>query len=145
MKTLFNLLAVAFFLCAARTQCSAMISVEDVSQERAKELGVTFRTHTNGEAGIRVWMEFKLKGELQKITYVELQVGDGPERIVSGHLRVSNPDPATASVNFSAFPAYLSKSTLMIVVYNGPRGDVGYQFKVKDFIEPPKQGAPGNH
>jgi hypothetical protein len=135
MKTLFNVLAMVFFLCAARTQCGAMISVEDVSKERAKELGVTFRSHTNGQAGIQVWMEFKSKGELQKITYVELQVGDGPERIVSTHMRVSNPDPASASVNFSAFPAYLSKSTLMIVVYYGPRGDVGYQFKMKDFIE----------
>jgi hypothetical protein len=139
MKTLFTLLSVVFLLCAGRTQCQAMISVEDVSQARARELGVTFRTHTNGQAGMQVWMEFKLKGELQKITYVELQVGDGPERIASAHLRVSNPDPASASVNFSAFPAYLSKSTLMIVVYNGPRGDVGYQFKVKDFIEPEKR------
>jgi hypothetical protein len=138
MKPLFHLLAVTLFLCAARTQCSAMISVENVSNARAKELGVTFRTHTNGQAGIRVWMEFKLKGELQKITYVELQVGDAPERMVSAPLHVSNPDPASASVNFSAFPAYLSKSTLMIVVYYGPRGDVGYRFKVKDFIEPEK-------
>jgi hypothetical protein len=138
MKALFTLLTLLFLLCAARTQCSAMISVENVSKERARELGVTFRSATNGQAGIQVWMEFKLKGELQKITYVELQVGDGAERMVSTHMRVSNPDSASASANFSAFPAYLSKSTLMIAVYNGPRGDVGYQFKVKDFIEPEK-------
>jgi hypothetical protein len=135
MKALLTLLTTVLLLTAARTQCAAMISVEDVSKERAQELGITFRTNTNGQAGIRVWMEFKLKGELQKITYVEMRVGDTQEQIVSAHLRVSNPDSASASVNFSAFPQYLSKSTLMIVVYNGPRGDVGYQFKVKDFIE----------
>ncbi len=135
MKTTINLLILTFLLLGASSQCFALIPIEDVSKERAKELGVTFRTNTDGQAGIRVWMEYKPKGELQKVTYVELQIGEGEEQIASASLQVSNPNFESASVNFSTFRKFLPKSTLMIVVYMGPKGDVGYRFKVKDFIE----------
>ena len=135
MKTILNISVLTLLLFAASSQCFAMISVGVISPERAKELGVTFRSHTNGAAGIQVWLEFKAEGKLQKITYVELQIGEGENRIMSAALPVSYSTPGKGVVSFSAYPAYLSKSTLMIVVYGGPKGDVGYQFKVKDFIE----------
>jgi len=86
-------------------------------------------------AGVRVWMDFKMKGELEKITYVELQIGEGAHRIASAALPVAHPKPDVGTVNFSAFPKYLAESSFMIVVYNGPKGDVGYSFKLRDFIE----------
>ena len=120
---------------AASSRCFALISVGDVSRERAKELGVAIRTEKNGVAGVKVWLEFESEGELKKMTYVELQIGDGENRIMSAPLRVTNPGPGRVAVNFSAYPAYLSRCILMIVVYGGPKGDVGYRFKMKDFIE----------
>jgi len=134
MKAILNITVLAVLLWVTPSPCLAMISVEDVSMERAKELGVTFRTDRNGEAGIQVWLEFKAEGELKKITYVELQIGHGEDRIMSARLDVSQPKPGSMAVHFSAYPAYLPRSTLMIVVYQGPKGDVGYRFRVKDFI-----------
>jgi hypothetical protein len=89
----------------------------------------------NGQAGIQVQMEFKTDGELKKITYVELQIGDGENRITSAPLLVSYPSPGRVAVRFSAYPAYLPKSALMVVVSDAPLGGTGYRFKVKDFIE----------
>ncbi len=138
MKSLFSFLALTFLFLADPVQCRAMISVEFVSAARAKTLGVTFRTEKNGQAGVRVWVEFKLEGELKKITYVEVQIGEGESRIMSAHLRERQLKPGMATFHFSVFPAYLPQSSVMIVVYGGPRGDVGYRFRVKDFIEPKK-------
>jgi hypothetical protein len=135
MKTKINISILAVLLGVASSPCFAMITVGDVSPDQAKALGVAFRAHTNGEAGIRVWLEFKTEGELKKITYVELQIGEGESRIMSAALPVSYSTPGKGIVTFSAYPAYLPRSTLMIVVYHGPKGDVGYRFKVKDFIE----------
>jgi len=134
-KTMMNVSVLTFLLFAASSQCLAMLSIEDVSTNRAKELGVTIRTNMNGQAGIQVWMEFKTEGELKKITYVELQIGDGEHRIMSAPLLVSYPSPERGTVRFSAYPAYLSKCILTIAVYGGPKGDRGYRFKVKDFVE----------
>jgi hypothetical protein len=135
MTILFKILILAFLLLAVPGRSQAMISVENVSTNRAKELGVTFRATKNGEAGIKVWLEYKTEGELKDVTYVEVQIGDGESRIMSAQLKVTNPGSGTASVNFSAYPKYLPVSSLMIVVYHGPRGDVGYQFQIKDFLD----------
>jgi hypothetical protein len=135
MKSFLKILIATFLFGVAHAQCLAMISVELVSKERAKELGVTFQTNTNGAAGIQVRMEFKAEGELKKITYIEVQIGEGEGRIMSAALPVFYSTPEKGVVSFSAFPAYLPGSSLMIVVYHGPKGDVGYRFKVKDFIE----------
>jgi hypothetical protein len=135
MKTIINLSILAFLLLTPSSHCLAAIGVGDVSPDEARALGVAFRTNTNGEAGIQVWLELKSEGELKKITYVKLQIGEGESRIMSAALPVSYSTPGKGVVTFSAYPAYLPKSTLMIVVYNGPRGDIGYRFKVKDFIE----------
>jgi hypothetical protein len=134
-KTIMHISVLTFLLVAASSQCFAMLALEDVTTNRAKELGVTIRTNMNGQAGIKVQMEFKTEGELKKITYVELQIGEGESRIISAPLLVSYPSPGRVAVGFSAYPAYLSKCILTIAVYGGPKGDWGYRFKVKDFIE----------
>jgi hypothetical protein len=138
MKMIRNFSALIFviIIMVVPSHCFGMFSIEDVSKSRAKALGVTFQTNTNGEAGIQVRLEFNTRGELKKITYVELQIGEGESRIVSAPLQVFYPSPKTGLVRFSAYPAYLPKSTLTIVVYGGPKGDVGYRFKVEDFTEP---------
>lgn len=135
MKLTFKALALIFLLCAAPGRGLAMISIENVSTNRAKALGVTLRARTNGEAGVKVWLEYKTEGELMNVTYVEVRIGDGANQIMSAQLRVANPGPGKASVDFSAFPKYLPVSSVMIVVYHGPRGDVGYNFQIKDFLD----------
>jgi hypothetical protein len=134
-KTIMNISVLTFLLVAASSRCFAEIVIEDVSTNRAKELGVTIRTNMNGQAGVQVRLEFKTDGKLKNVSYVELQIGDGENRIMSAPLLVSYPSPDRATVRFSAYPAYLPTSTLMIVVRDTPIGGTGYRFKVKDFIE----------
>jgi hypothetical protein len=55
---------------------------------------------------------------------------------MSAPLVLSFAGPGRVAVSFSASPAYVPKSTLMIVVRDTPIGGTGYRFKVKDFIEP---------
>ena len=130
-----NISVLTFLLVAASSQCFAEIVIKDVSTNRAKELGVTIRTNMNGQAGVQVWLEFKTTGELTKYSHVELQIGKGENGIMSAPLLATHPSRESVAVNFSAYPAYLPKSTLMIVVSDAPLGGTGYRFKVKDFIE----------
>ena len=136
MKTKFTILILNLLLFAAPSRCFADYVIEDVSKAQAKEMGVTIRTEKNGDAGIRVWMEFKTTGKLKEFAYVEVQIGEGKSRIMSAPLRVSNPSPGSAAVQFSADPTYVRKSELDIFVDHAPPGGTVYRFKVKDFIEP---------
>lgn len=135
MKTIFNISALAFLLIAASSQCFAEMTIEDVSKERAKEMGVTMRSHKDGDAGIAVWLEFRTNGKLKDFTRVDLQIGEGKSRIMSAPLLASHPSPGSVAVHFSASPAYLATSTLTIVVADVPLGGSGYRFKVRDFME----------
>ena len=137
-KTIINTSVLTLLLVAASSRCFAEIVIEDVSTNRAKELGVTIWTNMNGQAGIQVWLEFKTTGELKKYSHVELQIGKGENLIMSAPLLTTHPSPESVAVNFSAYPAYVPKSTLMIVVRDAPLGGTGYRFKVKDVIEPAK-------
>ena len=137
-KTIMNISVLTFLLVAASSRCFAEIVIEDVSTNRAKEWGVTIRTNMNGQAGIQVRLEFKTDGELKRFSYVELQIGDGENRVMSAPLQVSYPSPGKVAVRFSASPAYVPKSTLTIVVGDTALITTGYRFRVKDFIEPEK-------
>jgi hypothetical protein len=120
------------------TNSFGMMDIMDVSREQAKAWGVTIRTNLNGQAGVRVWMEFKPEGKFRQFRNVELHVGEGQNRVMSAILNDSPLSSGNLSVNFSVQPAYLAESTLMIVVDDHPLGGSGYRFKVKDFIEGPK-------
>ena len=137
-KTIINISVLTFLLMAASSRCFAEIVIEDVSTNRAREWGVTIGTNMNGQAGVQVRLEFKTDGKLKNVSYVELQIGEGESRIMSAPLVLSYAGPGRVAVSFSAYPAYVPKSTLMIVVRDAPLGGTGYRFKVKDFIEPAK-------
>lgn len=140
MKAMRNLPVLAFLLLAASSPCFALQVNTDVSKERAKEMGVTIRSHLNGEAGVAVWIEFKPQGVLKNFTRVELQISAGGKHLMSAPLLTSRPSADSVSAYFSADPAYLATSVLTIVVQDverdGERTRIGYQFKMKDFIEP---------
>ena len=138
MKTTSTILILGLLLLTAPGRCFADYLLGDVSKAQAKEMGVTIRTETNGDAGIRVWMEFKTTGKLKEFAYVEVRIGEGKSRIMSAPLRVSRPSPGSVTVQFSADPAYLRESALEIFVEDAPPGGTVYRLKIKDFIEPEK-------
>ncbi len=135
MQALLKFSALTFLLLAASSPCSAMVSLADVSKERAKAMGVTLRSKPNGDAGVAVWLEFKTQGELKNFAHVEVRVMTGGKTMSHAYLMPSRPTPDSVSAYFSADPAWLATSVLTIVVKNGERDLVGYQFKVKDFVE----------
>jgi hypothetical protein len=141
MKSLPCIPVFVLFIFTAFSRCFALQENEEISKERAKALGVSLRSNPNGEAGVKVWIEFKATGELKNFSHVDLQIGDGEKRMVTAPLMASHQDAEGVSVQFSADPAWLPSSVLTIVVSGGPRSRVGYQFKVKDFIELPAKTA----
>lgn len=135
MKTLINIPVLTFLLVAASSQCFALQENVDVSRDRAKEFGVAIRSNMDGENGVKVWLEFVPKGELKGFAHVTVEITAGEKRLVSAPLLTSRPSPESVAVHFSADPAYLPASLLTIVMNAGERIRIGYQFKVKDFIE----------
>ena len=123
------------------TPCLAMISVGVLAKEKAKEkYGITMHARKNGDAGIKVWLEFKKQGWLEKFTYAELRVEDAQgKHLISAQLR-STPDDHRqpkdiTRVAFSANAEQLSRCSFLVVCYGSNEGDVGYYLKVKDFLD----------
>ncbi|MCA8989458.1 MAG: hypothetical protein KDA78_17540 [Planctomycetaceae bacterium] len=119
----------------------AMISIGILTKEKAKQkYGITMHARKNGDAGIKVWLEFKEQGWLEKFTYAELRIEDEKgKHQVSAMLRPNpvhhrQPEGIT-TVAFSADPAQLERCSFLVVCYNSNEGDVGYYLKVKDFLD----------
>ncbi|HUR46682.1 MAG TPA: hypothetical protein VMZ27_12465 [Candidatus Saccharimonadales bacterium] len=134
MKAKFSGLICGFMVLSFCARCFGMMDIMDVSREQAKACGVTIRTNLNGQAGVRVWMEFKPEGKFRQFRNVELQVGEGGKRVMTATLQDSALKSGNLSVNFSVQPQYLAESTLMILVDDQPLGGSGYRFRMKDFI-----------
>lgn len=138
MRTMLNISVVTLLLAAASRECCALQHNVEVSKERAKELGVTLRSNVDGENGVKVWIEFEPKGDLKEFSHVTVDISSGGKRLVSAPLLTGRPSPERVAVHFSADPTLLPSSVLTIVVNAGERTRIGYQFQVKDFVEPQK-------
>lgn len=121
--------------------CLAMISVGPLTKVKAKEkYGITMHARENGDAGIKVWLEFKKKGWLEKLTYAELQMTDEKgKHLISAMLQ---PNPIhhrqaedLTTVSFSADASQLPRCRFLVVCYGSNEGDVGYTLDVKDFLD----------
>jgi hypothetical protein len=131
-KLIAALLLVLFL--AGPSQCFALMEIAEVSKERAKEMGVTLRSRPNGDAGVAVWIEFRAAGALKNFTRVELRMTSGGKHLMSASLLASRTEDKVEAY-FSADPDQLAGSTLLIAVTDAPRTHIGYEFRVKDFVE----------
>lgn len=138
MKSTFLPVVVLVLLLTSASHCFALMMIADVSKERAKELGITLRSHLNGDAGVAVWIEFKPAGVLKNFTRVELRMTSGGKHLVSAPLQVTRKPDGVVEAYFSADPSQLAGSTLLIAVTDAPRAHIGYELKVSDFVEPPR-------
>lgn len=129
-------------LVAATSSVSlAEISIGPLTKLKAKEkYGITMHARQNGDAGIKVWLEFKKKGWLEKFTYAELEMTDEKgKHLISAMLK---PNPIhhrqaedLTTVSFSADPSQLPRCRFLVVCYGSNEGDVGYTLDVKDFLD----------
>ena len=126
-------LPVFMLLLATARVCLADWLVEDVSFERAKELGATLRIQADGDAGTKVTLDFRADGSLKDFNGVELRVEAEGKSLVSAPLQVTR-RVDRASVHFSAASSQLPNSSLTIFVPGGLGGEA-YRFKLKDFVD----------
>jgi hypothetical protein len=133
MITLRKALPLFMLLFATARVCLADWLVEDVSVERAKELGATLRIQTDGDAGIKVTLDFRAEGSLKDFNRVELRVEAEGKSLLSAPLQVTR-RADRASVHFSAASSELPNSSLTVFVPGGLGGEA-YRFKLKDFVD----------
>jgi hypothetical protein len=146
MKTIFSISVLAVLLLVAASPCFALRSLVPLSKERAKQLGMEIRSQANGP---QVWveLEFKPEGELKHFSHVELEITEGGKFLL-GYAPLGEKRSSSGSVvvRFLADRAYLDKLALIVVL--GDFGDVGYELRVKDFVDlgksPQSNLAPGN-
>lgn len=133
-----------FTLCIVALTVSpsfAMISVGTLTKEKAeKKYGITMHARKNGDAGIKVWLQFKKKGWLEKFTYAELRMKDARGKHVISAMLQPNPvhhrqPEDVITVSFSADADQLAQCSFLVVCYNSNEGDVGYYLNVRDFLD----------
>ena len=118
-----------------------MISIGRLTKKTAKEkYGITMHARQNGDSGVKVWLEFKKEGWLEKFTYAELRMENARgKHLLSAKLQ-PNPDHHRQSkdittVAFSADVDQLRRCSFLVVCYGSNEGDVGYYLDLKDFLD----------
>ena len=134
MKTVLRISVLAFLIAGLPNRCFAMMDIEQVTQERAKELGIEIHAKAAGPSLIRVGLEFEPKGTLKDFSRVDLIMTDGGKLLVHASLREEASKPGHIVVGIAVDRADLDKLTLRVVVSDGLGGS-GYDLHVKDFVD----------
>ncbi len=141
MKPVINISVLTILFLAASSPCFAMMSLEEVSKERAKELGMEIRTKGAGPNDLRVELEFATKGEFKDYGRVDLEINEGGKLRLFASLKEEQSRPGRVVVGFAADRTNLDKIILRVVV-GVPRDMVGYDLRIKDFVDLEKLGSP---
>lgn len=128
-----GLVAIVFFIASNRSY--ALESIELVTKERAKALGMEIRSNAAGPDTVRVVLEFDPKGELKNYQRVALELHDGGKLLATSTLKEEEAKAGRIVVSFAADRAKLDLFTLKVVTQAGPRTRTGHVIKVKDFVE----------
>jgi hypothetical protein len=138
MKPL-HLSALALLLITA--PCLAMMELEDIHKDRAKELGIEVRASPAGPDAARIELEFAPAGQLKDFVRVDLEISDGDKLLLSSSLmRETYGKPDHVLVGFACGRSQLDKVTLRIVT-GFPMSMVGHDVHLKDFVDPKKLAA----
>jgi len=144
MKSMFHIPAVLLSICVflvISSRSFGEISVGVLTKDAAKDkYGITMHASKNGDAGIKVWLEFKKEGWLEKFTYAELRIEDDRGKHLISAMLQPNPvhhrqPKAITTVAFSANADQLAHCSFLVVCYGSNEGDVGYYLKLQDFLD----------
>ncbi len=141
--SIFSASVIALFLALFSSTAQALIQIGSLSKEEAKEKGIVMKSRPNGDAGIKVWLEFTGDGFLKDFTYVDLRVRDAEgEHLLSARLQphpvVHGQVDEVVTVSFSAQPEQLKSCSFLVVAYGSKLGDIGYDLAVADFLDLPE-------
>lgn len=134
MKTMLKISVLTLLLVTTPSVCFALMEIEHVSKERAKELGMEIRTKQAGPDGARLELEFETKGELKSFVRVDLIIREGEKSLLFATLREEQSKPGRVVVGFAADRATLDKITLRVVT-GAPMNLAGHDIRVKDFVD----------
>lgn len=135
IKTILNLLVLTLLSVATPSLCFAMMDIDLVSRERAKELGMQIRSKAAGPNDVRVELEFKTGGVLKRYSRVDLEIKEGGRSVLFASLREEQPEPGRVVVSFAADRTKLDGIALRVVTGAGSRDMSGYELRVKDFVD----------
>ena len=121
-------------LAAAVNRCHAFESIEVVTKERAKELGMEIRASPAGPDAVRVELAFESKGELKGYSRVALEIHDEGKLHLSATLREEPSKPGHIVVSFAADRTRFSGLTLKVVTLSGGER-VGRVLQIRDFVD----------
>jgi hypothetical protein len=142
MNTAFKITVLAV-LFVTPGRCFALWVIAPVSKEGAKELGMEVRSTPSGPDQIRVELEFKTEGKLERFVPggkfenwggVELRVGEEKNPLVTVPLLEDRSKPGRVVVRLTADRAQLEKLKLRVFVAESDGGTI-YVLAVKDFVE----------
>lgn len=114
--------------------CFAMVEIETVSKERAKELGLEIRSNAAGPDLVRVELAFDAKA-LPGYSRVDFEIRDGGKLLSSCSLREETAEPGRVVVSFAADRTKLAQMTLRIMTGVGTRSMVGRDIHVNEFVD----------
>ena len=134
MKTVLGMLVLGI-LVATPSVCFALMSIDLVTKERAKELGLAIRATAAGPEAVRIHLDFETKGDLAKFSRVGLDVQEGGKLLVSSTLKEDRAQEGRVAVSFAADRANLDRISVTVVVEHGLRSRTGYVLKMKDFVD----------
>ena len=93
----------SFWGLVAAGPCFALVELADVSAKEAKEMGISLRSHANGENGIAVDVAFKPEGKLQHFSFLKLSIHDAGKKLAVDVLIHTDRDPGgTITGRFSS-------------------------------------------
>jgi len=134
MKTIVPFLAFALLLLAP-SRSFALMEIDQVTPERAKELGFQIKVNAAGPEAIRVVLEFKKEGKMKSFKRVDLELHEAGRLLAASSLEQEQTTPDRVVVGFAADRASLDKFTVRVVTEGGPRERTGYDLRLKDFVQ----------
>src|SRR5690348_14819190 len=111
MKTLLTSILALLFT----TPALAMMSIEEVTPARAKDLGIEIRTTQAGPDGARITIAFEPKGDLKSFLRVDLEMHDAGKLLLASTLQQEKTDPGKVTVSFAVDKSSADKILVRIV------------------------------
>jgi len=134
LRFVLKIVAVLLVL-AIPTASLALMELEFVSPQRAKELGMEIRYNAAGPEAVRVYLEFAAAGQLKDYARVDLEIHQNGKLLLTSILREEQAKPGRIIVSFAADRANLDKITLRVVTQSAPRTMTGLELRMKDFVD----------
>ena len=137
--TLARLLSLFFIIFASTLPSQADYLISPLTKDEAKKSGITVKSNPNGDAGIKVSLEFKKADSEGDFTWVELRMQDEDgQHLLSTRLQphpIANDQPEKViTVSFSAHPTQLDNCLFWLWKGGGLGGEI-LTIKVSEFLE----------